>query len=67
MTLTEQEIMNNALKDMLFHEEMLAKKYSDLGKGTNDPSIRKMLYEMEVAAHSRHQALTEKMSQFGIV
>ena len=65
--LTEQELINNAFKDMLFHEEMLAKKYTDLVRDVKDPQIQKMFHEMEVAAHARYNAITQRMGKFSIV
>ena len=45
--LTEQEIMNNALKEMLFQEDSMAKKYAQLSEEINDPKLKKMLNGME--------------------
>jgi hypothetical protein len=65
--LSQQEIMNNAFKDLLFHEEGLAKKYADLQKNITDPQVQKMLQGMEMAARTRFNILSQKMSGFGIV
>lgn len=65
--LSQQEIMNNAFKDMLFHEEVLAKKYAELVQEIKDPQMQKMFHEMEVATHSRYNELAQKMTSFSIV
>lgn len=65
--LSQQEIMNNAFKDLLFHEEVLAKKYAELQKNITDPQVQKMLQGMEMAARTRFNILSQKMSGFGIV
>lgn len=65
--LSEQEIMNNAFKDLLFHEEVSAKKYAELQKGITDPQMQNMLQGLEMAARTRYNMLSQKMSGFGIV
>lgn len=64
--LTEHEIMNNAFKDMLFHEEVLAKKYAELQKEITDPQIQKMFQGLEMAARTRYSTLSQKMNVLGI-
>lgn len=65
--LSEQEIMNNAFKDLLFHEEALAKKYAALKTDITDPQIQNMLQGLEMSARTRYNMLSQKMSGFGIV
>ncbi|KXG73759.1 hypothetical protein [Thermotalea metallivorans] len=65
--LTEQEIMNNALKEMLFHEESMAKKYAHLSQQIHDPKLKQMLKEMEQGARNHYNTLTQTMSKFSIV
>jgi hypothetical protein len=65
--LSEQEIMNNAFKDLLFHEEVLAKKYAGLQKEITDPQMQTMFQGLEMAARTRFNMLSQKMSGFGIV
>ena len=65
--LLEQERMNNAFKEMLFYEEMMAKKYAGLGKNITDPKLQQMLLGMEMAARNHYSTLTQKMTNLGIV
>lgn len=67
--LSEQEILNNAFKDMLFHEQVLVSKLVELHTEITEPQIQKMLQGMEMAARTRQNMLTPKikMSGFGIV
>ena len=65
--LTEQEIMNNALKEMQFHEDSMAKKYADISGQINDPKIKKMLQGMEQGSRNHYDTLTQAMSKFSIV
>lgn len=65
--LSEKEIMNNAFKDVLFHEEVLAKKYAELQKEVTDPQIQKMFQGLEMAARTRYNVLSQKMKGLGIV
>lgn len=65
--LTEQERMNNAMKEMLFHEESMAKKYSELTQEITDPKLQQMLKGMEMAARNSYGTLSQKMSSLGIV
>lgn len=64
--LTEYEIMNIAFKDLLYHEEVLAKKYVELQKEVTDPQIQYMFQGLEMAARTRYSVLSQKMSGFGI-
>lgn len=65
--ISEQEMMNNAFKDLLFHEEVLAKKYAELQKEITDPQMQSMFQGLEMAARTRYNMLSQKMSGFGIV
>jgi hypothetical protein len=64
--LSEQERTNNAFKEAVFHEEMMAKKYSDFAKDITDPKLQKMLSGMEQACRSNYNTLSTKMSNMGI-
>lgn len=59
--------MNNAFKEMLFHEELMAKKYSDLVKQITDPQLQQMFQGMEQATRNHYSTLSQKMSSLGIV
>lgn len=65
--LTDQERINNALKEMLFHEEGIAKKYLELTQEITDPKLQQMLKGMEMAARNNYGTLSQKMSSLGIV
>ena len=65
--ITEQEIMNNALKDLLFYEENMAKKYANISEQITDPKIQKMLQGLEQSARNHYRILTQTMSKFSIV
>lgn len=65
--LTEQERMNNAFKEMLFQEELMAKKYADLAKQITEPQLQQMLKGMEQATRNHYGTLSQKMGSLGIV
>ncbi|TEB15334.1 hypothetical protein Psfp_02251 [Pelotomaculum sp. FP] len=65
--LSEQERMNNAMKEMLFYEESMAKKYLELTREITDPKLQQMLKGMEMAARNNYGTLSQKMSSLGIV
>lgn len=65
--LTEQEIMNNAMKEMLAHEESMAKKYADLSQQITNPKLQTMLKGMEQGARNHYSTLSQAMSKLGIV
>lgn len=65
--LTEQETMNNALKEMLFHEESMAKKYAQLSQQITDPKLQQIVKGMEQGARNHYSTLTQVMSKFAIV
>lgn len=64
---TEQELMNNAFKDLLFHEGNMAKKYADISEQITNPKIQKMLQGLEQGARNHYRTLTQTMSKFSIV
>jgi len=65
--LAEQEIMNNAFKEMQFHEDGMAKKYATMSQQINDPKVNQILKGMEQAARNHYKTLSETMSKFSIV
>lgn len=65
--LTEQERMNNAFKEMLFHEESMAKKYAQLSQQITDPKLQQMLKGMEQGSRNHYSTLSQAMSKFAIV
>jgi len=65
--LTEQEMMNNAFKEMQFHEESMAKKYANILGQINDPKLKQMLKGMEQDSRNHYNTLTQTMSKFSIV
>ena len=65
--LTEQEIMNNAFKEMQFHEDSMAKKYANISEQINDPKLKQMLKGMEQGSRNHYNTLTQIMSKFSIV
>lgn len=65
--LTEQERMNNAFKEMLFHEELMAKKYADLANQITEPQTQQMLKGLEQATRNHYGTLSQKMSSLAIV
>ncbi|WP_298844217.1 hypothetical protein [Clostridium sp.] len=65
--LTEQDIMNNAFKDMLFHEENMAIKYAYISEQITDPKLQKILKGLEQGVRNHHRTLLQTMSKFSIV
>ncbi|EPY2281277.1 hypothetical protein FDF18_16230 [Clostridium sporogenes] len=65
--LTEQEIMNNAFKEMQFHEEGMAKKYANISEQINAPQLKQMLKGMEQGSRNDYNTLSQTMSKFSIV
>ncbi|MFT9494918.1 MULTISPECIES: hypothetical protein [Bacillota] len=64
--LTEQEIINNALKEMLFLEELTAEKYMTMEEQTTQPNLKEILKGMEMVSRNNYKSLSEKMSQMNI-
>lgn len=65
--LSEQEIMNNAFKEMQFHEESIAKKYACMSGQINDPKVKELIKGMEQSSRNHYKTLSETMSKFSIV
>lgn len=61
--LTEQEIINNALKEMLKMEELTAQKYADTAQQVTKPELQNLLKGMEMAARNNYKSLTQKINQ----
>lgn len=61
--LTEKEIINNALKEMLYMEELTAQKYSDISQQITKPETQSLLKGMEMTARNNYKSLTQKMSE----
>ena len=59
--------MNNALKEMLFLEEMTSQKYAEMAKQITNPQMQSMLKGMEMAARNNYNMLNQKMTDKGIV
>jgi hypothetical protein len=64
--LTEQEIINNALKEMLYMEDLTAQKYADLAQQITKPELQNLLKGMEMTARSNYKSIKQKMSQYQI-
>ena len=64
--LTEQEMMNNAFKEMLAHEESMAKKYAQLSQQITDPAIQQTIKGLEQGARNHYSTLSQAMSKQGI-
>lgn len=65
--LTEQERMNNAFKEMIFHEESMAKKYAQFSQQITDPRLQQMLKGMEQGTRNHYNTITNMMSKHGVV
>lgn len=65
--ISDQEIMNNALKEMLHFEALTANKYADLSKQMTEPELQARLKSMEMAARSNYTMLNKIMSDMAIV
>jgi len=61
--LTEREIINNALKEMLYLEELTAQKYADTAQQITKPELQNLLKGMEMAARNNYKSLTQKMNE----
>ncbi|MGE4283530.1 MAG: hypothetical protein AB7G87_07370 [Clostridia bacterium] len=64
--LTEQEIINNALKEMLYMEELIAQKYADAAQQITKPELQSLIKGMEMAARNNYKSLKQKMSEMKI-
>ena len=65
--LTEQEIINNALKEMLFMEEMTAQKYAQMSQQIIEPNLQNTLNGMEMAARNNFKSISQKMTDLAII
>lgn len=61
--LTEQEIINNALKEMLYMEELTAQKYADTALQITQPELKNILEGMEMAARNNYKSLMQKINE----
>jgi hypothetical protein len=61
--LTEQEIINNALKEMLNLEELTAQKYADIAQQITKPELQNLLKGMEMAARNNYKSLVQKAAE----
>lgn len=61
--LTEQEILNNSLKEMLYMEELTAQKYAEVAQQITKPEIQNLLKGMEMAARNNYKSLMQKMNE----
>jgi len=65
--LSDREIINNALKEMLMKEDMTAQKYMDMAKQIMQPNLQNMLKGMEMAARNNSKSISQKMTDMAIV
>lgn len=61
--LTEQEIINNALKEMLYLEELTAQKYADVAQQITKPELQNLIKGMEMVARNNYKSLAQKMNE----
>lgn len=61
--LTQKEIINNALKGMLYMEDLTAQKYADTAPQITQPKLQNLLKGMEMAARNNYKSLTQKMNE----
>ena len=65
--LTEQEIINNALKEMAFMEDMTAQKFAQTSQQITTPNLHNILNAMEAAARNNMKSISQKMTEMSIV
>lgn len=65
--LTEQEIMNYALKEMQFHEDSMAKKYAFLSEQITEPKLQQIIKSMEQNSRNDYSTLSQVMTKFSVV
>ena len=65
--LAEKEIINNALKEMLYMEDLTAQKYADLAQQITKPEIQNLLKGMEMMARNNYKSIMQKMNENQIV
>ncbi len=61
--LTEKEIINNALKEMLYMEELTAQKYGEMVQQITKIELQNLLKGMEMVARNNYKSLTQKMNE----
>ncbi|NJD03617.1 MAG: hypothetical protein FIA99_13725 [Ruminiclostridium sp.] len=61
--LTEQEIINNGLKEMLYLEELAAHKYADSAQQITKPELQSLLKGMEMLARNNYKSLMQKINE----
>jgi rubrerythrin len=64
--LTQQEIINVAIKKAMEYETSLATKYADLVKTITEPTIQKHLQSLEQTARNHLNLLTQQMQRANI-
>ncbi|MFZ5968457.1 MAG: hypothetical protein ACOYVK_14990 [Bacillota bacterium] len=64
--LTELEIINNALKEMLYLEDLTAQKYADMAQQITKPELQNILKGMEMSARNNYKSISEKMNSMKI-
>jgi len=64
--LTEREIINNALKEMLFMEDLTAHKFAQTSQQITTPNLQNILNGMEAAARNNMQSISQKMTEMSI-
>lgn len=58
----EQEMIKNALKELICKEEATVQKYVDSTQKIMKPELQTLLHGMEMAARNNYKSLTEKMN-----
>lgn len=61
--LAEQEIINNALKEMLYMEELTAQKHADTAQQITKPELQNLIKGMEMAARNNYKSLMQKTNE----
>lgn len=64
--LTEQEVVNNALKDMKFREDMTSKKYQVIKSQITDPKLQELIGGLEMASRNNHGTITQKAESLNV-
>lgn len=67
MMLSDQEIINNALKQAFHMEGITAEKYAELSQQMTKPELQKLLKSMEMATRNNYNLLSKKMTDMAIV
>lgn len=64
--LTDQEIINNAFKDMKFREEITSKKYQSFKRQITDPKLQELISGLEMASRNNYGTITQQMDSLSI-